>query len=607
VSFLRSSHLEAPETLLGGRYQLVEQLGAGGFGQTFIAEDRHLPGHPRCVLKQLQPQITDPNSLQTAKRLFDAEAQALYQLGNHDQIPRLLAHFEHGQEFYLAQELVVGQTLSKELMVGQPWSETKVVALLQDLLGVLAFVHEQGVIHRDIKPANLMRRDHDRRIVLIDFGAVKQVRTQVAQPSAGATQTIVIGTPGYMPNEQLAGTPRLSSDVYAVGMIGIQALTGVSPKSLPEDPLTGEILWRPQAPDVSEALAAVLDQMIRYDFRARYAKAGLALAALTEAIAAEDLDPTSPWLTQQFVNQGAPAAANGPHQSVPMSVQPSQAATQPLWQPALASGAQASLAALNTVWRFTLTPLKRLEPRQRMFSLASLAVLGGLIALVRPTPSSLPLSQSLPRAEVSPAATSPSPVVSPSPDPTTQATARLTQAHQLRERKQFAQALTAYGQAIALNPKLPDAHWGRCYSLNTLEQFTAAIAACDAALKLQPNYAEALWSKGYARDRQDQDQEALALYERATTLKPELAAAWNNKGAVLLQLKRPAEALVAFEQATRRQPNFAEAWNGRGAALWYLDRFDDAIASVDKALKLQPDYQPAVNLRREMRQRTGQP
>ncbi|NEQ69855.1 MAG: protein kinase, partial [Symploca sp. SIO2D2] len=107
---------------LGGRYKIISELGAGGFGKTFVAEDLHLPGHPQCVLKQLKPQVSDAKSLQMARRLFDTEAQVLYQLGNHDQIPRLLAHFEDNQEFFLAQELIEGKLLSKELVKGKPCS-----------------------------------------------------------------------------------------------------------------------------------------------------------------------------------------------------------------------------------------------------------------------------------------------------------------------------------------------------------------------------------------------------------------------------------------------------------------------------------------------------
>ncbi len=272
--------LTQPEKPLGGRYKIIGELGAGGFGQTFLAEDLHLPDHPRCVVKQLKPQATDPNTLRTASRLFEMEAKVLYKLGNHDQIPRLLAHFEDNQEFYLAQELIEGESLTQELAGGQRWSQTWVVAFLQDLLHVLSFVHQQNVIHRDIKPSNLMRRRQDGRIVLIDFGAVKQVSTQVTNPKTGNTKTISIGTQGYTPKEQLGGNPRFSSDLYAVGMIAIQALTGIHPRRLTEDPQTGEINWRIHVPQVRSELAEILDCMVRYDYRVRYPMAAQALEAM---------------------------------------------------------------------------------------------------------------------------------------------------------------------------------------------------------------------------------------------------------------------------------------------------------------------------------------
>jgi len=269
-----------PDKPLGGHYKIISELGVGGFGQTFLAEDLHLPENHRCVIKQLKPQQRDPKTLEMARRLFDLEAKVLYKLGNHDQIPRLLAHFEDDQEFYLAQELIEGEPLTQELKDGLPWSETQVIPVLRDLLNVLAFVHQQDVIHRDIKPSNLIRCRQDGRIVLIDFGAVKQVSTQIIDRHTGETKTISIGTQGYTPKEQLGGNPRFSSDIYAVGTIAIQALTTIHPRHLTEDPQTGEINWRHHAPQVSSELAAFLDCMVRYDFRARYPTAVEALEAL---------------------------------------------------------------------------------------------------------------------------------------------------------------------------------------------------------------------------------------------------------------------------------------------------------------------------------------
>ena len=279
-------------TTLSGRYKVVQHLGGGGFGQTYLAEDLQLPGNPVCVVKQLKPRSTDPLTLQTAKRLFDREAQVLYKLGNHDQIPRLLAHFEQEQEFYLVQEFIEGHDLKQELPLGKRLNESQVIVLCQDILKILEFVHQQDVIHRDIKPANIIRRKHDGNLVLIDFGAVKEVTTQTVNPEGHTSLTVAIGSPGYMPNEQLSGKPQFCSDIYAVGRLGIQALTGLSPSQLPEDPKTSEIRWRdkwqhntpPEQVQASVKLADVLDKMVRYDYRQRYQTATEALQAFEQLI-----------------------------------------------------------------------------------------------------------------------------------------------------------------------------------------------------------------------------------------------------------------------------------------------------------------------------------
>ena len=277
------------EKLLGGRYQVVQVLAFGGFGQTYVAKDMHRPGTPECVVKHLQPASANSGFIQNARRLFQTEAEILEQLGNHNQIPRLLAYFEENQEFYLVQDFIQGHTLRAELQPGERWSENQVYQLLQEVLGILVFVHSHGVIHRDIKPDNIIRRAEDGKIVLVDFGSVKQAWTQVItapeqsnsvlahQPSP----TIAIGTPGYMPTEQGRGRPQPNSDIYALGMIAIQALTGVTPTELHEESENGEIAWR-HLVDVSEAIASVLTKMVRYNFKNRYSSATEALAALKQ-------------------------------------------------------------------------------------------------------------------------------------------------------------------------------------------------------------------------------------------------------------------------------------------------------------------------------------
>ncbi|ADI66077.1 serine/threonine-protein kinase [Trichormus azollae] len=264
--------------LLDHRYQVIRILATGGFGQTYIAHDTKRPGNPICVVKHLKSASTDPKIFETAKRLFNNEAETLEKLGNHDQIPRLLAYFDENEEFFLVQEYIDGHTLSEELIPGEPWSESQVMQMLLEVLGILEFVHQQGVIHRDIKPDNIIRRSCDYRLVLLDFGAVKQLRSPLVTVAARTTATVAIGTPSYMPTEQGQGKPRPNSDIYSLGIIAIQTLTGVPAKQLQEDSNTGEILWQHFLP-VNYHLAEILSKMVRYHFKDRYQTATEALQA----------------------------------------------------------------------------------------------------------------------------------------------------------------------------------------------------------------------------------------------------------------------------------------------------------------------------------------
>ena len=257
--------------LLDGRYRIASKLGEGGFGHTYLAHDTRIPNEPLCVVKHLQPASGDREYLQVANRLFTTEAQTLAQLGDHDRIPRLLAYFEQAGEFYLVEEFVEGRSLELELVRGYRLGEAQVIQILDDLLSILEYIHSHGVIHRDIKPDNIIRRKSDGKLVLIDFGAIKQVQTQMNQEGQTAA-TVAIGTLGYMPSEQAQGKPRPNSDLYAIGVICIQALTGLHPRELQEDYQTGELIWQHLVPNKS-GLVEVLTKMTRYHYKDRYESA----------------------------------------------------------------------------------------------------------------------------------------------------------------------------------------------------------------------------------------------------------------------------------------------------------------------------------------------
>ncbi len=272
--------------LFRNRYRVIRLLGAGGFGRTYEARDTDRMDDP-CVIKQFLPQVQGTAALEKATRLFQQEAQRLYELGEHPQIPRLVAYFEQDQRLYLVQEFIEGQNLLQELQQQGSFSEEKITQLLADLLPVLKFVHESGVIHRDIKPENIMRRrfapssvsKQKVELVLIDFGV----------SSAGGTVAgagTIVGTPGYAPIEQMRGQVFPASDLYSLGITCIRLLTNCLPNDGADelyDPLSGRWLWRkrlPKGTNISPQLGQILDKLILDYVNQRYQSANEVLQAL---------------------------------------------------------------------------------------------------------------------------------------------------------------------------------------------------------------------------------------------------------------------------------------------------------------------------------------
>ncbi|AHB88192.1 serine/threonine protein kinase with CHASE2 domain [Thermosynechococcus sp. NK55a] len=268
-----------PQTV-GGRYRVLSQLGQGGFGRTFLAADLHLPDHPICVVKQLVPSRKDERFLAIARRLFQREAETLAQLGEHQRIPRLLAYFEEGGYFYLTQEYVDGESLKEEFEKKVTLSQGEAVVILKSILEILQYVHQFGVVHRDIKPANIIRRRSDQQLFLIDFGAVRHVQPEDLLQHG--KYTISIGTRGYAPSEQMAGRPVIASDIYSLGMVIVEGLTGLAPMDLPSDPHSGDIVWQPGR-HLSPQFVAIINKMIKYNFRDRYQSAVEVLTDLAKA------------------------------------------------------------------------------------------------------------------------------------------------------------------------------------------------------------------------------------------------------------------------------------------------------------------------------------
>ncbi len=280
-------------TLLNSRYQTIQVLGAGGFGETFLAEDTYMPSRRRCVIKQLKPVVNDPDMYQLIQQRFQREAATLESLGEgSEQIPKLYAYFSENERFYLVQEWIQGQTLSSKVETEGPLSESTVRGILVSLLPVLDYVHSQGIIYRDIKPDNIILRQSNGKPVLIDFGAVKETMTAAINSQGKVTHTMVLGTPGFMSPEQGTGRPIYASDIYSVGMTAIYLLTGLLPQELETDQ-TEQILWQQHALNVSPSLAMVIDQAVQYHPRDRYTTAIKMLDALQSITSTPLTKPTA--------------------------------------------------------------------------------------------------------------------------------------------------------------------------------------------------------------------------------------------------------------------------------------------------------------------------
>ncbi|MBW4574891.1 MAG: serine/threonine protein kinase [Aphanothece sp. CMT-3BRIN-NPC111] len=270
---------------LQNRYRIVRELGRGGFGRTYLAQDIHQSSE-YCVLKEFAPEVQGTNELQKAKELFERESGVLYKL-QHPQIPRfrelLRVNMGGSESLFLVQDYVEGQNYFELLKLykkqGRQFSEAEVTQLLFQMLPVLEYIHSLGVVHRDISPDNLIQRSSDRLPILIDFGAVKQAAVTAVSLYSRLRPLTRIGKEGYAPDEQmLRGQALPCSDLYALAVTVLVLLTGKEPYELYD---TSKATWRwRQEVNVSRTLGVVLDRMLAYRPRDRYQSAREVILAL---------------------------------------------------------------------------------------------------------------------------------------------------------------------------------------------------------------------------------------------------------------------------------------------------------------------------------------
>jgi tetratricopeptide (TPR) repeat protein len=555
--------LQKINQVIGGRYRIKRYLGGKTGIYTYLADNLRRHYQSPCVIKEIKLHDSDPIAVQTAERRFAKELAIVERLSYHLQIPQLWDHFEENEAFYLVEEYIAGESLAQKLQRDRSLEEEQVVNILKSALEVLAFIHQHRLLHRDINPSNLMIRSSDDKVVLINFGVLKEI---AQLPTTRVDYTQPVGTEAYLPPEQIAGRATLSSDIYALGLTAIEALTGNKPDRFETNQKTGEILWR-EGVRVNRRLAKILDKMVNLYVGKRYQSADKALGDLNKIInlsssvsrATRDKDeinkPNEP--KNNHINVSAPSRIN-----------------------------------------FNTPSTKRenwLKPGYILVVIAGVAVFLGSIEWFFPTFRPLYYwSQGRQQLSKNPevALATFDRAVDLQPQNTA---AWIGRGDALYRLERFPEALAAYDEAIQLNQNNARAWRGRGDALYRLERFPAALASFDKALQLQPNNGEALNRKGRALYKLERYQEAADAQAEALKLDPNNAQALSDKGIALIGLGKYEEAMTDFDKAQTLEPLDPRFWQNKALSLQYLNRpqeanrvYQEALAAYDRVLKDRP-------------------
>jgi serine/threonine protein kinase len=515
--------------VLENRYRPLRSIGRGGFGKTYLAEDVKKFGE-QCVIKQFAPY--SGNDGDTEKIRFRDEAKQLQRLGEHPQIPALLAFFSERGYLYFVQQYVAGENLAEEIERHGVFNEARVRDFLEDLLGILQVVHEQGVIHRDIKPYNIMRRRADDKLVLIDFGISKQLE---ANPATGTS----IGSLGFSPLEQVwGGKAYPASDLYSLGVTAFYLMCGISPhkilvtlleESSPEQAHNWVKNWRNYVKQpVSDSLGAVMDKLLNIDHKQRYQSA-------TDVL--KDLQQNRRFESVAGKQQHHPATKH----------QPDLAPSQPIED--------------RSHWR-----------NVKLIMGTSLGLIGfALVLMLATTPSKTPISDA-------------SKDLGDRPE---NAYAYLERGKTRSLADNYQDALSDLNRAIELQPTA-EAYTERGQVKDKLKDKQGALADFEEALKLKSDFAEAYYQRASIYSEKGNNQQALADLDKAIGLQSDHLFARIDRGNLRAKMGNKTQALQDFNEAIQLDARSSYAFMSRAGFFASANERQKAIADYDRAIVLDP-------------------
>ncbi len=551
--------LLTPNHLLNQRYRILSQLGKGGFGAIYKAEDAQL-GNRLLAVKEMSQSGLSPQEIIEATENFKREALLLASL-THPNLPSIYDYFSEAGRWYLVMDFIEGETLEEHLNKEPEGrlsvEETQRIGI--QLCMVLDYLHgrQPPIIFRDLKPTNIMMTP-DSHLYLIDFGIARHFKPGQAK------DTIAFGSPGYAAPEQYGKAQTTArSDIYSLGATLHNLLTGIDLSLSPFQFAPLQQQGRPIPPGLESLIMQMLE--------------------MNEGKRPESMIVIKQQL-QSIDRQHPTGHINVPQAHV--STQPGTSSSNPLPPTqTYSAGAIQHLVTLKIVGD-TYLNTKRYQEALLAFEQAiqldpnDAVIYNGkgfaLSKLNRYGEAIIAYEQSI---RLNP----------------NNADTYFNKGDALDELERYEEALVAYKRAIRLDPNNADAYFNKGNVLDELERYEEALAAYEQAIRLDPNNADAHNNKGYILSKLERYEEALTACEQVIRLDSDFVLAYHTQGDVLSILECNEEALAAYEQAIRLDPAYADAHNGKGNALSGLERYEEALAAYEQAIRLDPDNADAHN------------
>ncbi|MEH1944653.1 MAG: tetratricopeptide repeat protein [Nostoc sp.] len=542
---------------LDGHYRILKVLNDGEKGKTYLVEDVNLPGS-EFIVKQLYPS-SNPQALTILRRLFASKAATLEKLGQeHDKIQKLIAYFEENEEFYTVQEFIPGNPLTDEIIQAEPLREDEVIIILSEILEILAIVHSYGVIHRDIKPANIIRRESDKKLVLVNFGTFNEAITNTADNLE------------YIPIEQVNGNLKYNSDIYALGLVAIAALLGLPANEISnlrtqKNKLTGEIVWQNKNLKVNRKLAKIINKMVRFDYRKRYQYATEVLDDLKKITNVDREQQKQHHKKLLLVLTGvAGCIAVGVGVWQLKLPKPVSNAEKQLYQEGLnkydAGNYEGAIEDFNQA--IGLDPQNALAYNRRGDAYYRLG-----------------------DYEQAQADSSQAILLNPQ-----DANAYFDRGFAFSELGKYKEAIADYTEAIKLNSENAYAYYGRGLARAQLKDNKGAIEDFSKAIALKPQYTEAYLQRGILRRRLTLREEAIQDFDKVIKINPSDAKAYYQRGLTQSINKQKYIAIKDYTDAININPKYIEAYLNRGDVYSDLGDNLEATENYNKILQIDPKF-----------------